>query len=190
MKVAIIGAGPSGLTAIKACLEEGLYPVCLEQKNRLGGLWYYEDKGYYSVYASVAINTSKEMSCFSDFPAPRSFPPFMHNKIYLEYLERYASWFDLKKHIRFNTRVKKVTKALNHEETGMWQVCSQEIASEDNVVSKVELFDAVMVCNGHHSEPSWPDIPGMNSFSGLMIHSRFYKDHKPFEGKKVLVVGK
>lgn len=38
-KVAIIGAGPSGLTAIKACLDEGMAPSCFESSDDLGGLW-------------------------------------------------------------------------------------------------------------------------------------------------------
>lgn len=38
-KVAIIGAGPSGLTAMKACLEEGMVPTCFESSDDLGGLW-------------------------------------------------------------------------------------------------------------------------------------------------------
>lgn len=37
--VAIIGAGPSGLTAMKACLEEGMVPTCFESSDDLGGLW-------------------------------------------------------------------------------------------------------------------------------------------------------
>ncbi|KAH3798389.1 hypothetical protein DPMN_151988 [Dreissena polymorpha] len=43
MKVAIIGAGASGLTAIKCCLDEGLVPTCYERSEDLGGLWNYKD---------------------------------------------------------------------------------------------------------------------------------------------------
>ena len=44
MKVAIIGAGASGLTAIKCCLDEGLEPVCYERTDEIGGLWNYKDE--------------------------------------------------------------------------------------------------------------------------------------------------
>ncbi len=40
-KVAIIGAGASGLTATKCCLEEGLKPVCFEKTDQIGGLWHF-----------------------------------------------------------------------------------------------------------------------------------------------------
>lgn len=38
-RVAVIGAGPSGLTSIKACLDEGLVPTCFESSDDMGGLW-------------------------------------------------------------------------------------------------------------------------------------------------------
>lgn len=45
--VAVIGAGPSGLTSIKACLDEGLEPTCFESSHDIGGLWRFKvrDKG-------------------------------------------------------------------------------------------------------------------------------------------------
>lgn len=41
-KIAVIGAGISGLGAIKCCLEEGLQPTCFEKGSDIGGLWRYE----------------------------------------------------------------------------------------------------------------------------------------------------
>jgi dimethylaniline monooxygenase (N-oxide forming) len=66
MRVAIIGAGPCGLTSIKSCLDEGLEPVCFEKGTDLGGLWRYTttETGHASVYNACVMVTSKEMSCF------------------------------------------------------------------------------------------------------------------------------
>ncbi|XP_010219729.1 PREDICTED: dimethylaniline monooxygenase [N-oxide-forming] 5-like, partial [Tinamus guttatus] len=103
-KVAIIGAGSSGLCAIKACLQEGLEPVCFERTGDIGGLWRYEEhpeEGRASIYKSVIINTSKEMMCFSDFPIPDDFPNYMHNSKIMEYFRMYAQHFHLLPHIRF-----------------------------------------------------------------------------------------
>lgn len=41
-RVAVIGAGASGLTAIKCCLDEGLEPTCFEKTDDIGGLWRYK----------------------------------------------------------------------------------------------------------------------------------------------------
>lgn len=45
-RVAVIGAGSSGLCAIKACLDEGLEPVCFERSRDIGGLWRFEVRGW------------------------------------------------------------------------------------------------------------------------------------------------
>lgn len=51
VRVLIIGAGPSGLAAIKVCLEDGHEPVCVEQEGELGGVWRYtSDERHSSVY--------------------------------------------------------------------------------------------------------------------------------------------
>ena len=80
-RVAVIGAGPSGLASIKSCKEYGLDVVCLERSNSLGGLWYYREKvehGVGSVARMTIYNSSKEASAYSDFPAPDDFPNYMH----------------------------------------------------------------------------------------------------------------
>lgn len=81
-RICIIGGGPSGLTAIKQCLDEGHDVVCYERSDNIGGLWYYREDtgdGVASVAKSTIINTSKEFSAFSDFPPPENFPNYMHN---------------------------------------------------------------------------------------------------------------
>ena len=87
-RVAIVGAGASGLSAIKCCLDEGLVPVCMERTEDIGGLWNYSQnvrEGQACVMKSTTINTSKEMMSFSDFPPPQEFPIYMHNTKVLEY---------------------------------------------------------------------------------------------------------
>ena len=191
MRVAIIGAGASGLTSIKCCKDEGLEPVCFEQEASIGGLWYFtEEERHSSVYRSTVINTSKEMMCFSDFPIPKEYPPFMHHQLIMKYLHLYAKEFDLYKCIRFRIKVVDLKKAPDFEESGKWEILFQELDGKNPDAVNKEVYDAVMLCVGHHSEPSWPSFPGMDEFSGLKIHSHSYKDFKPFENKKVLVVGR
>ena len=121
-RIGIIGAGASGLPAIKSVLEEDMIPVCFERTDDIGGLWRYtpevRDDGQASVMKSTVINTSKETMCYSDFPIPEDFPNFMHNTKVMEYFRMYAKEFGLFEHIRFNTEVLKVEKACDFEETG------------------------------------------------------------------------
>ncbi|XP_059584284.1 dimethylaniline monooxygenase [N-oxide-forming] 2 isoform X1 [Alligator mississippiensis] len=188
-RVAVIGSGVSGLTSIKCCLDEGLQPTCFERSDNIGGLWRFTEKveeGRASIYRSVITNSSKEMSCFSDFPMPEHFPNFLHNTRFLEYLKLYAKHFDLLKYIQFKTTVISVRKCQDFSTTGQWIVIT-----ESNGKQVSATFDAVMVCIGHHIESYVPlqSFPGIEKFKGQYFHSRQYKTPEGFEGKTILVVG-
>lgn len=68
LKVAVIGAGPSGLTSIKACLDEGLVPTCFESSDDMGGLWKFKashhtgisaDKWNYYIRRFAVVNLNR-----------------------------------------------------------------------------------------------------------------------------------
>ena len=68
------------------------------------------------------INTSKEMMCFSDFPIPARFPPFMSHDRIIEYFNLYVDHFKLRDRIAFNTKVESVKATDDHEVTGRYVV--------------------------------------------------------------------
>ncbi|XP_077995057.1 flavin-containing monooxygenase 1-like [Glandiceps talaboti] len=94
-RVAVIGAGVAGLTAIKSCLEENLDPVCYERHDKLGGLWNYADElrpgQGAALYKSIVTIFSREMLTFSDFPFPKEYTPFFPHSKVLQHINRYAS---------------------------------------------------------------------------------------------------
>ncbi|XP_054837409.1 flavin-containing monooxygenase 3-like [Eublepharis macularius] len=188
-RVAIIGAGVSGLASIKACLEEGLEPICFERSDDIGGLWQFTDSavdGRASIYRSVFTNSCKEMTCFSDFPFPEDFPNYLHNTKLQEYIQMFAKHFDLVKYIKFKTLVIRVKKRPDFTITGQWDV----VTETDGKVES-DVFDGVMVCSGHHVYPNFPanSYAGIEKFKGRFFHSREYKGAENFKGKKVLVIG-
>lgn len=189
-RVAIIGAGASGLPCIKCCLDEDLEPVCFERNADIGGLWNFQEKitdGRPSIYKSLVINTSKEMMCYSDFPIPEEYPNYMHNSKIMDYFRLYAANFDLMKYIRFQTSVCSVTKRVDFPSTGQWDVVTKDV--EGNM--ETMTFDAVLVCTGHHTNPHLPldSFPGIEKFKGQYMHSKDYKQPLIFEGKRVVVIG-
>ncbi|XP_076436626.1 flavin-containing monooxygenase 5-like [Babylonia areolata] len=211
-RVAIIGAGCSGLAAIKCCLDEGLIPVCFERSDEAGGLWRYSEEvraGQACVMRSTVINTSKEMMCYSDFPVPDRWPNFLHNALVCRYLQLYARHFRLLPHIRYNTEVVAVTRAADFETTGRWDVkviehkndgTKNESTETDDategrtektcdVRESTETYDAVLVCTGHHAEKNEPMFPGLADFQGQVIHSHDYRDPYPFVGKRIVIIG-
>ncbi|XP_061182954.1 flavin-containing monooxygenase 5-like [Saccostrea echinata] len=187
--VAVIGSGASGLTAIKCCVDEGLHPVCFERTDHIGGLWYYTEEatdGQACVMKSTIINTSKEMMTYSDFPIPKEYPVYMHNKYVLKYFNQYAEEFDLRKYIKFKTEVVSVSRSSDFKTSGQWNITTKDLTTGE---TKEHLFDAVMVCTGHHADKNIPDFPGLKDFEGKIIHSHDYKHTKGYEDKRIVLIG-
>ncbi|XP_065055085.1 flavin-containing monooxygenase 5-like [Rhopilema esculentum] len=188
-KVAVIGAGPSGLTAIRWAVEEGFDVVCFEQEDDIGGLWRFTtDDSHSSVCKSTVINTSKEMMSYSDFPAPKDFPVYMPNVKVMEYLHLYVKHFNISRYIKFDTVVKSVKKSDDHDLTGKWDITFFPHGKEI-IGQKCETFDFIFVCTGHHWIKNLPHFDGIDDFKGKKIHSKQYKDFKGYEDKRVLVIG-
>ncbi|XP_043779676.1 dimethylaniline monooxygenase [N-oxide-forming] 4 isoform X2 [Cervus elaphus] len=188
-RVAVIGAGVSGLSSIKCCLDEDLEPICFERSSDIGGLWKFtetSEDGMTRVYKSLVTNVCKEMSCYSDFPFQEDYPNFMNQEKFWNYLQEFAEYFDLLKYIRFKTTVRSITKRPDFSETGQWDVVTE---TEGRQVRAV--FDAVMVCTGHFLNPRLPleSFPGIHKFQGQILHSQEYKIPAGFQGKRVLVIG-
>jgi cation diffusion facilitator CzcD-associated flavoprotein CzcO len=176
-KVAIIGAGPSGLAAAKALKEAGVTDFVVFDKNEMvGGNWIYnENPSHSSVFETTHIISSKKHSQYSDFPMPDDYPDYPSHKQLLKYFNDYARHFDLISHIRFKSTVTKATLADN----GIWQ-----LSIDDNLTFTANYL---IVANGHHWDPRMPEYPG--TFSGKLIHSHDFKNAKDMAGKRVLVVG-
>ncbi|XP_012403078.1 dimethylaniline monooxygenase [N-oxide-forming] 5-like [Sarcophilus harrisii] len=188
-KIAIIGAGVSGLGAIKSCLEEGLEPTCFEESFDIGGVWRYEEKsetGKPSIYQSVTTNSSKEMTSFSDYPFPDHYPNFLHNSKMMDYVRMYAKHFDLLKYIHFLSKVSSIRKCSDFSSTGQWNVVVEVDGKQETYI-----FDGIMICNGHYSDPHLPleCFPGIKKFTGSYFHNHEYKNPEKFKGKRVLVIG-
>ncbi|GFR68218.1 dimethylaniline monooxygenase [N-oxide-forming] [Elysia marginata] len=188
-RVAVIGAGASGLTAIKCCLDEGLTPVCFERTTHIGGLWHYHDepvKGQTCVMKSTVINSCKELMSYSDFLIPKDFPNYMHNSQVLEYFRLYADRFGLNKYINFQTEVQSVKKADDYATTGRWKVCYRDVTTGE---TETEIFDAVMVCSGRQTDVYRPQFEGLNDFQGKVLHMHEYRKPDGFQNARALVIG-
>lgn len=190
MRVAVIGAGASGLTALKACLEEGLDAVCFEKTSELGGLWTYREQnvdGVASVMFSTTTNTSKEMSAFSDFPPPPRYPNYMHHSLVSKYLNDYADAFSLRRHVRCCHSVIRLSPTHDHGATGRWDVV---VRDEEKGSTFEHTFDAVMVCTGYDHTPLETKFFGLSDqFKGRVLHARDYKRPAGFQDSRVLVIG-
>lgn len=176
-RIAIIGAGPSGLAALKVLREAGLTEtVAFEQGERVGGNWVYSSAvGHSSVFETTHIISSKRLSEYSDFPMPDDYPDYPSHRQLLAYFEAYARHFGLYPAIRFRTRVAKA----DPEPSGGWRLTLGD--------GTTEVFDHLLVASGHHWDPRMPVYPG--EFTGTLMHSHAFRSSEPFRAQRVLVVG-
>src|SRR6059058_6473196 len=97
MRVAVIGAGVSGLVSCKALRDKGIEHTCFEASDDVGGNWYFRNpNGRSSAYRSLHIDTSKERISFADFPMPAHYPDFPHHAELHAWLRDYADTFGLR----------------------------------------------------------------------------------------------
>lgn len=199
MKIAIIGAGCSGITAIKCLVEAGLHDVvCFEKSDRIGGNWVFTGgAGHSSVAETTHLISSKKMSQYSDFPMPDDYPDYPSHRQVLAYFEAYARHFGLEKYIRFNTAVLRAEKIAGEQRAASDDTGAKERTDPAGMTKerwKLHLsdgssaeFDYLFVANGHHSVPRHP--AWKSDFSGLYLHAHDFKNNRNLEGKRVLVVG-
>ncbi|XP_075229097.1 uncharacterized protein LOC142328861 [Lycorma delicatula] len=193
-KVAVIGGGAAGLCAARHCtapvgVEGGV--TVFEQSSQLGGTWVYTEETnidrygipvHTSMYKNLRTNLPKEIMGFPDFPIPERDESYIPAEAILKFLNDYADHFDLRKYIKFNHKVQFVSP----EQDGKWKVEALNLETNEKTV---EEFDAVMVCNGHYHTPIYPEVEGMETFSGQQLHSHHYRKPETYKDKTVLVIG-
>jgi hypothetical protein len=180
-RVCVIGAGPSGIAAARNCVEFGIDVVVFERGDKVGGNWVFNaTSGHSSVYDNTHNISSKAWSEYEDFPMPAGYPEYPRHDQLQSYFESYAKHFSVYEHIRFRHTVTHVTR----EADGRWRV--QYL--DDKQSEHGDTFDALMVANGHHWDPRYPEYPG--KFTGKFMHSHdFKRATDDWRGKRVLVIG-
>ena len=182
VKACVIGAGPSGITALKNLIDQGIDTIAFDRNSDVGGNWIYnEEVSHSSVFETTHIISSKTLSqyedyTFDDFDKTVSDYP-SHDEL-RRYFQAYAAQFDLYDHIQFETLVESCERL----ENGDWQVKVSKNGAEET-----HIFTHLVVCNGHHWLPRHPQYPG--EFTGEYLHSHEFKKAEPFRDKRVLVIG-
>jgi hypothetical protein len=176
-RVCVIGAGPSGITAAKNLLQVGIKNVVVYEKgDQIGGNWIYSPRlSHSSVYETTHVISSKKLSEYSDYPMPKDYPEYPSHKQMLAYFQNYARDFGVMEYVRFNTEVCKAQKQPDES----WRLTLGDGSVED--------FDYLLVANGHHWNPRYPEYPG--TFTGEYLHSHEFKSAAPFRDKRVLIIG-
>ncbi|OLL21778.1 Thiol-specific monooxygenase [Neolecta irregularis DAH-3] len=204
-RVAVIGAGASGLAAIKALRSEDAFSTikAFERKKSVGGVWVYnsnaspwrsmssrdfnlEDKPvdceYISpMYETLYTNLPSKLMAFNGFPFPEGTDMFPHRSVVLKYLQDYA--FDLLELISFESEV-----------IDTWKEGSEWVLRVKYSEREIEeRFDFLCVASGHYEVPAIPVTEGLtdfaNRFPGRVMHAKYYRRPEEFKNQKILVIG-
>lgn len=201
-KVAIIGAGPSGMAQLRAFEsaarngKEVPDLVCFEKQADWGGQWNYtwrtglDEHGepvHSSMYRNLWSNGPKEGLEFADYSfdehfgrAISSYPP---RPVLWDYIAGRLRHSDVRKYVRFETVVRLVAY---DERTEQFSVTSEHLPSGETTT---EEFDHLVVASGHFSFPNTPEVPGVETFPGFVSHAHDFRGAEGFEGRDVLIIG-
>lgn len=217
-KVAIIGAGPTGIAAAKYLIAQGIRDITIfEQQDHVGGIWRYhgfaagtcpvpQEDPYHPpdeplkwdstsppiftspMYENLHANIPKEVMNFSDQPFPEDAKLFPERPLIEDYLIKYSE--DIKPLIQFCQRVERVSLK-QQDGQDKWEVEAKSTMTGNDGIT--QAFDAVVVGNGHYSTPFVPDLRNIKEFNeaypGVITHSKQYRTPCTFKDRKVVVVG-
>jgi hypothetical protein len=121
---------------------------------------------------------------YAAFPMPDNYPDYLSHELIAKYLDDFVDHFGFRARIQFRTEVTKAGPAAG----GGWNVT---IRQRDTRTMRTERYGAVLVANGHHWDPHYPEpaFPGAGTFTGKQLHSCHYRTPGPFAGQRILVLG-
>ncbi len=175
-RVAVIGAGMSGLAAAHRLRQAGLDVVVLEKNHDVGGTWL--ENGY----PGCRVDVSNHFYSYS-FAQRADWPEhFSSQEVLLDYFRGVADRCDITPLIRFGTEV---TAIELDESTMTWTL---QLLADDGTEQALEAH-AVVSAVGQLNRPNLPDIAGVERFESPAFHSARWDHSVDLDGKRVVVIG-
>ncbi|MFZ6004339.1 MAG: flavin-containing monooxygenase [Actinomycetota bacterium] len=175
-RVAIIGAGMSGLLAAHRLRQAGVDVIILEKDDEVGGTW------YENTYPGCRVDVPNHFYSYS-FAQSSDWPQFFSTQsVLLDYFRRCADDLGLRPHIRFGTEV---IEARFDEGDERWRVTTRGPDGNEST----DTYEMVISAVGQLNRPKLPAIPGIESFAGPWFHSARWDHSVDLTGKRVAVIG-
>jgi 4-hydroxyacetophenone monooxygenase len=175
-RVAVIGAGMSGLATAHRLSQAGIPFVVFERHSELGGVWTAND------YPGCRLDTSNFAYSYSFYQRGDWRDNYSRREEIWDYLKRCAKDLGLEENIRFDTAV---LSARWDDDSRTWAV---RVRTDGEEVEE-HRFEAVISAVGQLSEPNIPAIEGLELFEGATWHTAEWDEDVDLTGKRVAVVG-
>ncbi len=173
LRVAILGAGMSGILAAVRLKQQGLHSFTIfEKADRIGGTW--RENTYPGLYCDVPAHAYT----YSFAPNPEWSGMLASGAEIQRYFEDVVDQYQLQACIRFNTEI---NRADFNEQRQCWTLA--------NASGEVGEFDVVIAATGVLHHPRMPEIDGLDSFSGACFHSARWDHSVALDGQRVAVIG-
>jgi putative flavoprotein involved in K+ transport len=165
-EVLVIGAGPAGLASAYQLKQAGIRYRVIDRAQVIASTWAY-------LYPSLRLNTARFVSHLPGHRMPLSADIYPTARQFYQYCLDYAQRNHL--NIQLGVTVKRVSQrgTLWWVETDQWS----------------EEFGAVIIATGRFGNPQLPPVPGIETFTGRVLHASEYHGVEGFEGKRVMTVG-
>jgi putative flavoprotein involved in K+ transport len=164
-EVIVVGAGPAGLATAGALRHHGIGSVVLE-RDAVGASWRKH-------YDRLHLHTVRWLSHLPGYKMPRRYGAWVARDDVVEYLEDYVDAHNLD--VRTGVEVESLER-----DGDDWRV---QTSDGDFVAPRV------VIATGYNRHQHLPDWPGLETYTGELIHSGDYRNPEPYAGKTVLVVG-
>lgn len=172
VRVAIIGAGFGGVDSAIQLLASGERDfVVLERADQVAGCW------HANTYPGVACDVPSNLYSYSFEPNPDWSRTYSPGGEIAEYIQRTAEKYDVLPHVRFGVSV---NRARWIETDQQWEL--------DTTAGTIRA-QFVINATGPLTEPSFPDLPGRESFEGVQMHSARWDHSVDLAGKRIAVIG-
>jgi cation diffusion facilitator CzcD-associated flavoprotein CzcO len=169
----IVGAGFGGIGAAIQLKRMGYQNfVILDREDDLGGTW------HVNRYPGLAVDVPTTTYSYYFEPNPNWSRLFSTGEEIKQYADDVADKYDVRRHIRLRTTVE---GARWDEDAKVWQVA---LAGGETLTARY-----LITATGFLSQPRTPDIPGITSFAGKVIHTTAWDDDYDLDNRRIAIIG-
>ncbi|KAA8543163.1 hypothetical protein F0562_021342 [Nyssa sinensis] len=170
----IVGAGPSGLATAASLNRLSIPNVLLEREDCFASLW--KKKSYDRLHLHLA----KQFCELPHMSFPSSFPTYVSRKQFIQYLDDYVS------HFKISPIYHRSVESANYDEVTKKWIAKVRNVSSDEIEEYSGSF--LVVATGETSDEFIPEVQGLSTFMGEVIHSTQFKSGENYSDKNVLVL--